>query len=1127
MKTSRKDPVRNNYAWQLFKEHFKTKNAAEIYKWLDKLKGKDKSCKKPPYPDILQIALQGGGAKTIGYKGGIQYLEETGRLRNLQRVGGTSGGCLVAFLVAMGFSMSECDVLMKKYQKDFLKVKKAYFGNKRAGWFANKIAGMVFSTSAYSNKPLKRFVSWICFSVLGNKNATFLDLHRARENNPRLKDLFCVMVSFNSNDLQKEICANFNTYPNMVIREAVLASMALVPAFPPVKVHEMIPDSKEASIIKKTLWGHAIDGGYKNNFPIEMFASEQYLPKGYELMTRKFENECQLHPVNLSTIGLSLKNKVEEFEESAVPVCQRIEKLKTHTLKFDGSQNTHVDQLLQGSTLDTMRAIHSYYLGPRKPEDQLKKERVHLGCVIPCYTEGVSFIDFALDGTHRSRLEKTYYQSTKVFFEAYRSLYLPYEGRYSYLERIKLKGKNKPKEAIDKVGALLFELYNEIEAQRDQALEKWKQNVKIKHLCFLIFKILKNASKFDQKEEQWLLEGLKMTDQLKKAIEKKTQQNKITYESVLNDKKIIKACQSLISKNTTESLNSFKVIIKGQLNYIIELVNLRELGCLQGLLVFAIAHLNVEAFEILIALLEEAFENRVQNDFKNTFNFSQTLNVTHQIPLGTHAILIHIEDASQEEKQRRILNQLIEKGWDLMSTDPYGFTIFHWAIKIKNHKIFQYLIEKAVEQNINLNKIVSPRKKLPLSMYIISTLGNESQFDCGGENFISHIFKSGIWSTVLEKGGSKCKGILAKESAAVTNQKLLPILFPESISEYNTILACHQNKTDGDRRKKILKNILSLKDAGKVKEYSYEQLVEMLTLYLGYGQNHTVLFNFVSRNQFELLKLIFDEILNQKGYDELYAILQKKENGKTPLYVACEKGYVNIVIYFRKTFDLSVNDAGPSTSPCALNIASKNGHGKVVYALIQSKPSALNISANRLSRVVCDETGKTAFHYLAQHSNPVFCDLFFDFYPRGIYFGDYTEHEQFWRTSSKLDRLKKTPFHYLVDNKSLNIFRKLKSLGENCIFRLYFDDLFNLFQVGINDLTLIEYAFEYNNQIFTLIQNNVRNKQKISLMIEKYKSLKASIKPELTSNVPQNNLMRSHSCPDFRLLVNSMKTLKI
>ena len=58
-------------------------------------------------PIFENLIFEGGGLRCIAYIGAIKVLEKKGILKDIKRVGGTSGGAIAAALLSIGFSARE------------------------------------------------------------------------------------------------------------------------------------------------------------------------------------------------------------------------------------------------------------------------------------------------------------------------------------------------------------------------------------------------------------------------------------------------------------------------------------------------------------------------------------------------------------------------------------------------------------------------------------------------------------------------------------------------------------------------------------------------------------------------------------------------------------------------------------------------------------------------------------------------------------------------------------------------------------------------------------------------------------------------------------------------------------
>src|SRR6266446_63927 len=63
-----------------------------------------------PYKNLV---LEGGGVRSIAYAGVIRVLEEKGIISNIERVGGTSSGAVVALMIGLGYNSSEMDSVLQ------------------------------------------------------------------------------------------------------------------------------------------------------------------------------------------------------------------------------------------------------------------------------------------------------------------------------------------------------------------------------------------------------------------------------------------------------------------------------------------------------------------------------------------------------------------------------------------------------------------------------------------------------------------------------------------------------------------------------------------------------------------------------------------------------------------------------------------------------------------------------------------------------------------------------------------------------------------------------------------------------------------------------------------------------
>lgn len=225
---------------------------------------------KLPIPPIENFAFKGGGVKVTGTIGAIKHFEEQHPdiLRNLKRIGGSSGGAIIGSMLALGFTSKEIEKELhfgkfKDIGKDHWWDPLDIFKNIKAGFRLFGIA----KKEKFGFSSGDAFYDWIRELIakkLGNPNATFRDLIKARKKDPNtFKELYITGVDVDNDDDKVSSLKYFSheKYPDMPIGLAVRISMSFPGGFTPVEWND-----------KK--W---IDGGAINNYPMEMFNKMKFI----------------------------------------------------------------------------------------------------------------------------------------------------------------------------------------------------------------------------------------------------------------------------------------------------------------------------------------------------------------------------------------------------------------------------------------------------------------------------------------------------------------------------------------------------------------------------------------------------------------------------------------------------------------------------------------------------------------------------------------------------------------------------------------------------------------------------------------------------------------------------------
>jgi len=204
-------------------------------------------------PLIKNLVFEGAGARGIAYAGAIQTLEEKDMIKDIEKVGGTSAGAIVALLVSLGYDSDEIsqiigDTKLHKFNDGkHLFVGGIYRLNKRFGW--------------YRAKRFDRWLSSIIESKTKNANITFKELSEQN-----YKDLYVTATCLNK---QKEIVFGKEKYPKMKIKDAVKISMSIPLYFEAVFIDSIGTIHPKPKQINKL--DIVVDGGITANYPIFLF----------------------------------------------------------------------------------------------------------------------------------------------------------------------------------------------------------------------------------------------------------------------------------------------------------------------------------------------------------------------------------------------------------------------------------------------------------------------------------------------------------------------------------------------------------------------------------------------------------------------------------------------------------------------------------------------------------------------------------------------------------------------------------------------------------------------------------------------------------------------------------------
>lgn len=189
----------------------------------------------------------------LAYVGVVEELESADVLADVEKVGGTSAGAIIALLIALDYSSDEILELLSA--TEFQSFNDGHFGAVRR--IKNKFGW-------YKGEAFSKWLEEVIAIKTGNPEITFSDLKKQG-----CKDLYAVSTCVNQ---QKLLVLSYETYPEMKVKDAVRASMSIPLYFEAVFVDN---SGKRYQNYHEGL-DILVDGGIMGNYPIFLFDSVYY-----------------------------------------------------------------------------------------------------------------------------------------------------------------------------------------------------------------------------------------------------------------------------------------------------------------------------------------------------------------------------------------------------------------------------------------------------------------------------------------------------------------------------------------------------------------------------------------------------------------------------------------------------------------------------------------------------------------------------------------------------------------------------------------------------------------------------------------------------------------------------------
>ena len=307
-------------------------------------------CKEPPDfgrrpPHYL--TFQGGGPKGIAYLGALEALEEQGALAELKGVAGTSAGAITAVLLATGHTSTEMrDILMhfdlrqlldprpenEHLTQAMLKAAKSKNQTPILNYFLKESVQNILSLKSpfeiylrfsqieglCEGEYFREWIDTLITAKTGTKYCTFGEFKKRMHTDPRLKHLHVYATQIYPKSESTCFSTHDPKYENVIISDAIRASMSIPGVFKPHEIHYKdphIPNPDQARYQPRYVYGATpkfVDGGVLKNCPFDAFDSIEY--QTHTLA----KNEWNKKIYNHRTLSLCLRVEQEEQNQQNI-----------------------------------------------------------------------------------------------------------------------------------------------------------------------------------------------------------------------------------------------------------------------------------------------------------------------------------------------------------------------------------------------------------------------------------------------------------------------------------------------------------------------------------------------------------------------------------------------------------------------------------------------------------------------------------------------------------------------------------------------------------------------------------------------------------------------------------------
>ncbi|MBN9287970.1 MAG: hypothetical protein BGO43_00490 [Gammaproteobacteria bacterium 39-13] len=683
----------------------------------------------PPRPPIKYPVFQGGGAKGGAYIGAYEALDELGYLDEIVCPGGASAGAIPAFFMGLGFDSKQFKYLSESINfKDFTDLKQSGWGQFFSGNKVGVALDMVRYGAASPGKSFHQWASYFVEQVLGDKTATFRDLHDKRAIDPTLKDMLFTGTRYGTKGgIHAQHIFSFETTPDVVIADAFRATIGFPTAFEPWEVRQkeyLYETNLEGKPLKDELdqfkplrdkdgkpqftfksLGFFADGGILNNFPVSSYNKKYYVDPKYPFIERKDQHENPVQ-VNPCVLGFSL-TALEDLDETITPLPESIKQLQTKkiTKKMGATSETETPSW---HYIDLAKAGFWNVLGKPETESVADKQRVYFDQTVQIWPEHVSTLEFDVSKEKLAHIITNGRNATELWLQKFRSPDDVYPYKKSYDARLSSKEEKLKERKPEYFYYLkLKSLYSEFIAE---AKKQQKQGASNQHLLknIRMLYLSNQIEKFDLHAQNCHIDITRkaFVDACQESAQQRLQveENRQSRWNIILPEKILKNILLALNQEPENALQ----MLQSQLGGIIPLVQLNQGALLNAIVMKNDVKLVEKTLQCLLNALNQTYYQGKISDPKMVL--AEILNSTNP-SLLTNAI---------ENNNLPMIKILMKHGTDVLRINPItGRNALSEAINLSNYAAFKKIFFNCLDEETPLCEFKIGKEKALL--YILKT----------------------------------------------------------------------------------------------------------------------------------------------------------------------------------------------------------------------------------------------------------------------------------------------------------------------------------------------------------------------------------------------------------------------